>query len=399
MVGTPCYLISEGCIYEAFARLQAMQTSVNLRHWLSLKTQPVARVVRVANELGIGIDVVSEFELASAIDAGFAGSRILVNGVGKHHWLPRRGIRNLSIHFDSLAEVNELAIIAREANWSVGLRCAIPETSVDSGIEIGALRWNQFGMTRDEVVVAKTLLSKQGVRVKGLHFHLHTSVAHVGHFRWAIGYVAEIAAWTGIEPDYIDIGGGLPLVEEASFDGVSTAGAFDIDEFRGLLGAIPSALPSVREVWLENGRYLTGPSGVLALTVLDRKQRGDRIYLICDGGRLNHARMAFMERHKIAITPARTGLERETVICGPTCTAADQLGCWMLPQTVVSGDRVIWHTAGAYHIPLETRFSQGLAPVVWFDTQNEPRVLRARESVSQWWGQWAAADDRRNVNG
>ena len=62
-----------------------------------------------------------------------------------------------------------------------------------------------------------------------------------------------------------------------------------------MLGRIPRALPSVGEVWLENGRFLSGPAGALVLTVLDKKQRGDISYLICDGGRVNHARMAATE--------------------------------------------------------------------------------------------------------
>jgi hypothetical protein len=51
---------------------------------------------------------------------------------------------------------------------------------------------------------------------------------------------------------------------------------------------------------------------------------------------------------------------------------------------------VIWRGAGAYHIPLETRFSTGLAPVVWFNMMGEPEVIRDRETAQQWWCQWKA---------
>ena len=88
------------------------------------------------------------------------------------------------------------------------------------------------------------------------------------------------------------------------------------------------------------------------------------------------------------MVPARTGPQCKTVICGPTCTAVDRLGGWMLPESIEPGDKVIWLTAGAYHIPLETRFSTGWAPVVWFNAQQEPEVIRQRETAAQWWGQW-----------
>lgn len=391
MVGTPCYVISERCIPEAFSRLHALETSVRLRHWLSLKTQPVPRLVQAALGLGLGIDVVSEYELAGAISAGVPGNRILVNGVGKHCWLTRRAIPSLSVHFDSLAEVRGLAGVAKALKWRVGLRCAIPQLpNVEGGEGQSERSWDQFGMTREEVYAATKVLAGAGITVNGLHFHLQTSVPHVSHYRRALEYLADVAQSAGLEPGYVDIGGGMPIAGEAALDGSFAASTFDVAEFRDWLASIQSALPSAGEVWLENGRYLTGASGALATTILDKKVRGDTTYLICDGGRVNHARMASMERHQILLEPNRIGALRKTVVCGPTCTAVDRLGCWMLPQSIEPGDRVIWLTAGAYHIPLETRFSQGLAPVVWFNREREPEIIRKRETPAQWWGNWAA---------
>lgn len=41
--------------------------------------------------------------------------------------------------------------------------------------------------------------------------------------------------------------------------------------------------------------------------------------------------------------------------------------------------------ARMYHIPLETRFSFGLTPVVWFGENDEPEIVRERETPGQWW--------------
>lgn len=391
VVGTPCYLMFEPCVRAALANLRALESSVPLRHWLSLKTQPVAGLVHMANSLGMGIDVVSEYELAGAVSAGVPANRILVNGVGKYGWLARHRIPGLSVHFDSLAEVRALTVLAKAMNWRVGLRCAIPDpTFSDAGQE--SVGWDQFGMTRTEVRSAFTLLTNAGVVVSGLHFHLHTKVQAVSDYRRALAHVADVANFVGIEPEYIDIGGGLPIAGETSPGGGCPASTFDLAEFREWLASIPEHLPSICEVWLENGRFLTGPAGALVVTVLDRKERGDGTYLICDGGRVNHARMAAMEKHEILLAPARYGPLRKTIICGPTCAAVDRLGCWMLPESVEPGDRVIWLTAGAYHIPLETRFSTGLVPVVWFNERQQPQVIRQRETPAQWWGQWTLPD-------
>ncbi len=376
IVGTPCYIMSEHSVSAAIRRLQELESSVPLQHWLSLKTQPVAQLVHTAISHGLGVDVVSEYELIGALGSGVPANRILVNGVAKHHWLPRHPLPKLTVHFDSIAEVRMLAVLARTLKWRIGLRCAIPESG----------GWDQFGMTQDEVRSAVMVLAKAGVTVSGLHFHLHTNVQRVTDYRCALAFVAEVADSACLVPEYIDIGGGLPVSGETSLDGASAADTFDITEFRQWLALIPSILPSVRTVWLENGRFLTGPAGALVVTVLDKKWRGDETYLICDGGRVNHARMASIEKHEIMLAPTRAGQLRKTVVCGSTCTTVDRLGSWMLPESVEPGDRVIWLTAGAYHIPLETRFSTGLVPVVWFNERHELKVIRKRETPAQWWG-------------
>jgi diaminopimelate decarboxylase len=383
VVGTPCFLVSEQAVRAQLTTLQAIESSVPLRHWLSLKTQPLARLVDAALEWGIGIEVVSEFELEAVLGAGTAPDRILVNGVGKPSWLPQHRVANMSVHFDSLSEVRELASFAKTLDWQVGLRCAIPPRP--SAVQ--AAEWDQFGMTADELRGAAAFLADAGVPVRGLHFHLHTNVDRVSDYQHALAHVADVAAALNMRPDYFDIGGGLPIAGERVY-GKRATRLFDLKGFRDLLGSIRSRCPGIREVWLENGRFLTGPAGALVVSVLDKKDRGGRRYLICDGGRTNHARPAATELHDILLETSRGGPLRPTVLCGPTCGAVDRLGEWMLPESVVPGDRIIWLNAGAYHIPLETRFSFGLAPVVWFDEADEPHVVRSRETAAEWWNQW-----------
>lgn len=389
-VGTPCYLIAEGGICENLRKLESLETTVPLRHWLSMKSQPVEKLLHLACDSGMGIDVVSEFEFLAAMEVGYPEGRILINGVGKIRWLPRYRQKNLIVHFDSLAEVEGMVGMARDLNWRVGLRCAIPLRGRSSRVR-GRLHWDQFGMTRDELASAVVTLKKAGVQVSGLHFHLQVLPRKVGDYRDAIERLAEIAEELAINPEYIDIGGGIPLDGEWTTEGVSLASQFDMDQFRDLLSRVPVALPSIQEIWMENGRFLSGSAGVLVIGVVEKKERDGITYLICDGGRVNHARLAAFERHELLLSPMQEGVRTPTLVCGPTCGAVDQLGLWELPESIRPGDLVIWSGAGAYHIPLETRFSAGLAPVVWFNSKDELEVIRGRESAGDWWGQWRVA--------
>jgi diaminopimelate decarboxylase len=142
--------------------------------------------------------------------------------------------------------------------------------------------------------------------------------------------------------------------------------------------------PLLREIWIENGRFVSEGATVLAVTVLDIKERREGRYLIADGGRTNHALAADGHVHPLLLSPARGGAMRLTTICGPTCMTDDRLGRWLLPESTAVGDVFAWLNAGAYHLPWETRFSHGLCAVVWFDAAERLTVARDRERVQEW---------------
>jgi diaminopimelate decarboxylase len=384
LVGTPCFVISESPVWRSLSQLMEIDCGVAQRHWLSLKTQPIRPLLETWVNWGFGVEVISEFELEAVLHAGVAPEQILVNGVAKHHWLDRFRVPRLNVHYDSLAEVESLQGIARESNWSVGLRCEVPCSPVDHRPARG-----QFGMTSAEAMLAINRCRRAGTPVRGLHFHIGSNVRRVEEFAAALMRIRAICARASLAPEYVDIGGGLPVPGERPIDGARPAAAtFDVHRFGQLLSSLPTLFPGIREVWMENGRFMTARAGVLVVKVLDRKDRNDCAFLICDGGLTNHARMASRELHDILIDPDRTGPRRKTIACGPTCATVDRLGTWSLPKSVECGDLIVWRNAGAYHIPLETRFSFGLAPIVWFDRLKSASVVRPREDATQWWTHW-----------
>jgi diaminopimelate decarboxylase len=133
---------------------------------------------------------------------------------------------------------------------------------------------------------------------------------------------------------------------------------------------------------------MTARAGALVITVLDIKERSDSRYLICDGGRTNHAFVSMWQEHEVLTIPERNGGLRPTTICGSTCTGFDRLGKQMLPNDIRIGDQLAWLNAGAYHIPWETRFSHGLATVIWQDEQGSLSLAREAEDFNAWWSQW-----------
>ena len=416
---TPLYVFSSEPIAERLAELDAAlinagfqsaienrQSKIAFRHWLSFKTQPVRPLLRWWREQGRPVEVVSELELRAALAEGFTPENILVNGPAKHSWLPKFGapasgsanrhqlagsetgapLRNLSVNFDSPAELAALLPMAKKLNWRCGVRIITKEEFDPENPQFPT----QFGFAPDEAVAALKKLLHAKARIETVHFHLRANVSSVQIYERAIAEVADICRAAKFCPLHLDIGGGMPARRILTRGGKVLDGEFGLRSFAQMLRQAVKSFPDLREVWLENGRFVSSGSGALVVKILDVKERRGLRQLICDGGRTMNALTSLWEQHALLILPERSGEETLTAVCGPTCMAYDQLARIPLPRSLQPGDHLIWLDAGAYHLPWETRFSHGHAAVCWHD-ESGMRLARERQSFEDFWGQWKSA--------
>ena len=392
----PLYVFASGPVAERLAEWEAelvaagfrtatanLKSPLGFRHWLSFKTQPLRPLLNWWRALGRSIEVVSEFELRAALAEGFAPENILVNGPAKHHWLTAFELPGLNVNFDSVAEVEALLPPAKKLDWCLGVRIL---TSQEFDPENPGSP-TQFGLEPDAAVqVLKNLLAAE-VRVETVHFHLRTNVSAVHMFEQAITEVAEVCRAAQFHPLQLDVGGGVPVRHVLSRGSKVYDGEFGLRSFARMLRQSVKAMPSLREVWLENGRFITAGSGALVVKILEVKERRGLRQLICDGGRTLHAITSVWEQHALIPLETHTSPEVLTVAHGPTCMAFDQLARLPLPRSLSPGDHLIWLDAGAYHLPWETQFSHGHAAICWQD-ETGVRLVRPHQPFADWWGHW-----------
>jgi len=404
---TPFYLCSALPITERIAELDEalanagfrtetrnLKSEIGFRHWLSCKTQPVAPLLRWWREQGRPIEVVSEFELRAALKEGYAPENILVNGPAKHSWLPQfpkhagqvtgaPALGGLSVNFDSPDELAALLPLAKKLDWRCGVRILTMEEFDPENPQFPT----QFGFTPDEAIAALKKMLKAGVRVEMVQFHLRSNISSVAVYERAIAEVAAVCRAAKFSPQFLDIGGGIPVRHVLTRGSKVYDGEFGLRSFAQMLRQSAKQFPGLREVWLENGRFTSASSAVLVVKILDVKERRGLRQLICDGGRTMNAMTSVWEQH--ALLPVRecSGATTITTIHGPTCMAFDQLNRIPLPRSLQAGDHLIWLEAGAYHIPWELRFSHGYAAVVWHDERGL-RSARERQSFEEFWGVW-----------
>jgi diaminopimelate decarboxylase len=289
----------------------------------------------------------------------------------------------MRVNFDSPGEVKALLPLAKKLRWRVGLRL---RTSLEHDPEHPEFP-TQFGFEPDEAAMALGKLNQAGLTAETLHFHVRTNVASAAIYEQAIREAHAFCAAVNWRPAFLDCGGGLPPRYTFSHRGTEFAADFDLAELAKVFARWLPRFAGLRELWLENGRFVSARGGALVVTVLDVKERAGLRQLICDGGRTMNALVSNWEEHAIFSVPRRSGTAALTAVHGPTCMAFDQLTRRELPRCLRPGDRLVWLEAGAYHIPWETRFSHGLATVLWHE---QGKLWRAREAETfgDWWGQW-----------
>jgi FPC/CPF motif-containing protein YcgG/diaminopimelate decarboxylase len=265
-----------------------------VRSLLSFKTHPVRQLAAEWIRSGRGVEVVSEAELVAVRALGCPAPQLLINGVGKHMWMHRYAIPGARVHVDSLREADALLPLAAAQGWRVGLRCHVPEERDAREVRFGG----QFGLSADEFVATHKRALAEGVHVEGVHFHLGQAARSASSYSQAMRHVVDLCRMNGVRPSYIDCGGGIDAGDdtERSFDDLVSASAWARDQ-----------LPTLAEIWVENGRYLTRGSAALIVRVMDIKVRDECRYLICDGGRTNHALDADNGPHRLLMRPNHSG--------------------------------------------------------------------------------------------
>ena len=380
---TPFFLFSAEPITSALRELDATFSALPVTQWLSVKTQPLPAMVRWWNSQKRPVEVVSRLEYELASQAGVPAARLLVNGPAKQAWLRSVSRTGIRVNFDSVAEVRALASIAKREKWVVGLRC---NTASEFDPE-SPKHPTQFGMSEAELTTAVLLLRKTGIEPHVLHFHLRTNVARHEVYRTAISEAFRMAAKARFHPSVLDIGGGFPAPHVKGMRGWNVDQHFSLQEMKHALARTIQDHASVKEIWLENGRWLSARSGVLVTRILDIKERRGMRSLICDGGRTLHAMPSCWEQHDMTSLPRRVGPSILSTVNGPTCMAFDKLFRGMLPNSLRVGDALIWLDAGAYHLSWETRFSHGAAAVFWKEGKLT-RCVRDPEDFQTWNQQW-----------
>jgi diaminopimelate decarboxylase len=396
--GTPLYVYDLSVIDRQVAALRSvLPPAAELAY--AVKANPALAIVAHLGRLGLGADIASAGELATAIRAGIAADRIVMTGPGKRNEELQAaidaGIRAVTV--ESPGELARLEAIAERAGRRVPvmLRAAVTE---DARLErvrlVGDDGAGKFGMDASGLIEsARRAADSPRLELLGLHAFGASNVldagALVAHVAATVRAARELARLTGTTVRLVDAGGGLGIPYEPHEE------SLDLVRLGQGLTAITNTWtgdPLLRDarLLLEPGRFLVGQSGAYLARVVDRKTMDSSTVVILDGGVHHLLRPALVgQEHRIRIVAGR-GVSPGSklgpvIVAGPLCSGLDVFSQHAIMATPDLGDLLVVLDVGAYgfteSMPL---FLSHPMPAEVVVRDGEAALIRPRQEPGEW---------------
>jgi bifunctional diaminopimelate decarboxylase / aspartate kinase len=335
------YVYDLDTVRAAARALRGMSALARVHY--SVKANPHGSLLRALHEEGVEFECVSrnEVERVLALFPRLDARRVLYTPNfaprEEYAWALERGVQ---VTIDNAYALSQWASLFRDREIFV---------RVDTGVGAGhhhhvrtAGAHAKFGVPVGDLERLAQEARKAGAKVVGLQAHVGSGIFDVTTWQRTARQLA------GVAPKFdavraIDIGGGLAVPERSDQPGL------DLTKLQALLAAVSAEHPQL-QLWLEPGRYLVAPAGVLLARVTQLKSKGEVRYIGIATGMNSLIRPAlYGAYHEIANLTRSTEPATELVnIVGPICESADVLGHDRLLPPTREGDVILIANAGAY---------------------------------------------------
>jgi diaminopimelate decarboxylase len=380
-VGTPAYVYSSRSILASYRAYDDAFGDLPHTVCYAVKANSSLGVLALLAKAGAGFDIVSGGELFRVLRAGGDPARVVFSGVGKTarevECALSSGIH--SFNCESEAELALLDALAARLGVKAGFSIRV-NPHVDAAthpyISTG-LSQHKFGIEIGEAAAVYERSRRfQNLAAQGVSCHIGSQMLDPSPMLEAVDKVLSLAAElraAGHPIAHVDLGGGL---------GIAYRPEEQPPSIRDFIGSLHSRLHnSGLRAFIEPGRSIVGPAGVLLARVLYRKRNGPKEFVIVDAAMNDLIRPSLYRAHHEILPLRRNTLPSITAdVVGPVCETGDFLAHNRHMANLMPGDYLAVRDAGAYGFVQSSNYnSRPRAPEVLVEGSSW-RVIRRRET-------------------
>jgi diaminopimelate decarboxylase len=389
--GTPFHIYDEAGIVECGHRLNDVFASVaGFREFFAVKALPNLRILAILRrELGFGFDCSSIAELKMARRVGAEAGDIIFssNNTSREEYVEALDYGSCVLNLDDVSFVAKPSVMPelicfRYNPGTLGTRNAV----------IGKPQEAKFGLRRDQIAVAYVRARERGARRFGLHAMIVSNESRyrrvISTVEMLLGLCSEISATTGIRFEFVNIGGGIAIPYRPSDE------AFDLAAFAGrtaeLFGQFKREHGYCPKLFMECGRLITGPHGVLVTQVLNVMSKY-RDYVgvdACMSSLMRPGMYKWAYNHITAV--GHDGEEKRGVgslvdVVGSLCENNDKFARQFPLASVAEGDYLLIHDTGAHGLAMGFQYNGRLRPKeILLRRDGSVELIRRAETVEDY---------------
>ena len=395
--GTPLYIMDEGLIREHCRSFRESMDKYYGGQGLvcyASKAFCCKAMCRIMLEEGLGLDVVSEGELYTALSVGFPPEKLCFHGNNKtDHELSyalENGVGRIIV--DNIYELERLDRLAEKTGRTANIMYRIKpgiDAHTHNFIMTGQID-SKFGFaleTGEAYEAVKKAIECSHINLVGLHCHIGSQIFDIDPFVKAaevmLTFIAKIKDELGFEVKELNLGGGFGIryTEEDAPVGYDKYMEKVSEKVKEVCAEKNVKLPFIL---IEPGRSIAAPAGITLYTVGGRKEIPNiRTYVSVDGGMGDNPRYA-LYKSKYDIECANKAGEPKTdvvTVAGKCCESGDLIGEEMPVQHLEVGDTLAVLATGAYNYSMASNYNRIPRPAVVMVHHGKHKVVIKRESM------------------
>jgi diaminopimelate decarboxylase len=239
-------------------------------------------------------------------------------------------------------------------------------------------------MTSAEIMEAAQFCKANNLPLNGIHFHQGSNFRDASPLKAAIELGLDLAAEIGfVDGWHFSPGGGWGVAYHEDELPQPDANDYVRVIAENVIGGCQARRLSLPHLHLEPGRSLVARAGVAVYRVGAIKRRGEKVWILTDGGMTDNPRHAmYGARYSCLAVSNLDGENTEKVsIAGPYCESGDVIIEDLPMPKIEVGDLVAIPASGAYHLSMSSNYNGSRKPAVLLLEDGKARLIQRRETI------------------
>ncbi len=361
--GTPFHIYDEAGIRQTGEALKNAFAQVpGFREYFAVKALPNPRILSIMRAMGFGFDCSSAPELMLGRRIGARGEDLMFtsNNTDRREFEAAASDGGCILNLDDISLVPKVPKFPERICFRYN-----PGPRRTGNAIIGNPVEAKYGLAHEQVAAAYRLAIDRGAARFGIHTMVVSNERNYGFMVQTVAMLFELIEWVSrelnIRFEFMNMGGGLGIPYRPADEPLDLAAlGSEVTElflrFRAQHGYAP-------RLYMESGRYMTGPHGALVVTAINRKDIY-RTYIGVDACMSALMRPGMYGAYHHITVPKKLGQKAAgpVDVVGSLCENNDKFAIQRELPPIADGDLLVIHDTGAHGHAMGFTYNGKLRP-------------------------------------